>query len=99
MDVSEETAKAIQALKNNKAAGLDQISAELLKHGGHRTVASLTDLMSNCWQDESVPEEWRKGTIVKLPNKGETSDCNNWRGITLLSVPGSLLYHNAQPTT
>jgi len=80
----EETAKAIQALKNNKAAGLDQISAELLKYGGHSTVASLTDLMNNCWQDGSVPEEWRKETIVKLPKKGDTSDCNNWRGITLL---------------
>jgi len=79
-------------LKNNKAAGLDQIFAELLKHGGHSTVAPLTDLMSNCWRDESVPEEWRKATIVKLPKKGDTSDCNIWRGITLLSVPGKVFY-------
>ena len=46
--------------------------------------------MSNFWLDESVPEEWRKGTIVKLLIKGDTSDCNNWRGITLLSVPGKI---------
>jgi len=65
----EETAKAMPALKNNKVAGLDQIFVELLKHGGHSTVASLTDLMSNCCRDESVPEEWRKGTIVKLPKR------------------------------
>jgi len=30
----EETERAIKALKNNKAAALDEISAELLKHGG-----------------------------------------------------------------
>jgi len=27
---------------------------------------------------------------VKLPKKGNLSDCNNWRGITLLSTPGKV---------
>ena len=26
------------------------------------------------------------GVIVKLPKKGDLTDCNNWRGITLLSI-------------
>ena len=25
--------------------------------------------------------------IIKIPKKGSLSDCNNWRGITLLFVP------------
>jgi len=29
--------------------------------------------------------------IVTLPKKGSLSNCNNWRGITLLSVPGKVL--------
>ena len=29
--------------------------------------------------------------IVKLPKKGDLSNCNSWREITLLSVPGTVL--------
>ena len=29
--------------------------------------------------------------IVELPKKGSLSNCNNWRGITLLSIPGKVL--------
>lgn len=51
-------------------------------------VQSLTQLMNKCWEEEQIPDEWRKGIIVKLPKKGNITYCSNWRGITLLSVPG-----------
>ena len=28
--------------------------------------------------------------IIKIPKKGSLSDCNNWRGITLLSLPSKI---------
>jgi len=88
----EEMERAIKALKNNKAASLmriDEISAELLKHGGTNTIGTLTSLMNSCWKENCVPDDWRKGVTVKpvkLPKKDDMSDCNNWHGMTLLSV-------------
>ena len=38
-----------------------------------------------------MPDDWQKGSIIKLPKKGDLSICDNWRGITLLSVPGKIL--------
>ena len=38
--MEEETERAIKALKNNKTAGLDEISGELLKHGGPSTTGA-----------------------------------------------------------
>ena len=74
----EETERAIKALKNNKAVGLDAIS-ELLKHGGTSIIGALTSLMNSCWKEKCVPGEWRKGVTTKLPKKGDISHCNNYR--------------------
>ena len=38
-----------------------------------------------------MPADWTKGVIIRIPKKGALSDCNNWRGITLLSVPSKIL--------
>ena len=35
--------------------------------------------------------DWTKGVITRIPQRGALSDCNNWRGITLLSVPSKIL--------
>uniref|UniRef100_A0A7I5E8S3 Reverse transcriptase domain-containing protein n=1 Tax=Haemonchus contortus TaxID=6289 RepID=A0A7I5E8S3_HAECO len=84
----EEVSAAIECLKNRKSPGLDEISAELLKAGSTVVVEKLVKLFNRCWSQGEVPEDWRRGVIVKIPKKGNLSDCSNWRGITLLSVPG-----------
>ncbi len=84
----DEVEQALKKLKSGKAAGQDQIPAELLKHGGTSMIQVLTQLMNRCWEEEQIPDEWCQGMIVKLPKKGNTTYCSNWRGITLLLVPG-----------
>ena len=38
-----------------------------------------------------VPEDWRSVVIVPLyKGKGERTKCNNYRGISLLSVVGKI---------
>jgi len=59
-----ETVKVIRKLKNNKAAGLDEIPDELLKRG-----EPVAELFSHIWHAEEIPEEWREGIIVPLPKK------------------------------
>jgi hypothetical protein len=35
--------------------------------------------------------DWKKGLSFKLPKKGDTTSCNNWWGITVLTVPSKIL--------
>ena len=87
----EEIKKAIERLENNKSPGTDQIPAEILKHSGPILNKKLTNLCNLCWIEQQVPTDWKRGIIVKLPKKGNLSCCGNWRGVTLLSVPGKVL--------
>ena len=87
----EEIRRAIKKLKNNKAAGTDNIQAEMMKESEDISVDVLYTLFNRIWDEGSVPEQWKEGIIVKLPKKGDLTQCNNWRGITLLSVPGKVL--------
>ncbi|XP_073670704.1 uncharacterized protein [Paramisgurnus dabryanus] len=83
--------KAIRSLKNGKAAGPDGIPPEAWKEAGSLSVEALHPLLNRIWQEEKIPIDWRKGTIIKLPKKGDLSQCKNWRGITLLSVASKVL--------
>lgn len=81
-----EIATAIRLLKNNKAAGVDGVPAEFLKADPFATAELLLPLFQAIWEHETYPSEWKDGIIVKVPKKGSLKHCNNWRGITLLSV-------------
>ena len=82
---------ALQNMKNGKAAGIDGITADMLKAEDVMTPKLLRDILEKIWQSEEVPKSWTTGMIVKLPKKGNLTNCNNWRGITLLSVTSKIL--------
>nr|KAG5689255.1 hypothetical protein BaRGS_006375 [Batillaria attramentaria] len=83
--------KAIKSLKSGKAAGPDGIPPEALKADIQTSTDMLHPLLRKIWESESVPQDWKKGHLVKLPKKGDLSSCSNWRGIMLLSIPGKVL--------
>jgi len=86
-----EITKAIKSLKSGKAAGPDGIPPEALKADIQTSTEMLHPLLVKIWEQEEVPEDWKRGHLVKLPKKGDLSSCNNWRGIMLLSIPGKVL--------
>ncbi|CAH1245879.1 Hypp7594 [Branchiostoma lanceolatum] len=86
----EEVETAIKAMKNRKAPGIDAIQAKPLRADCATATLLLTDLFAKIWEHEVIPQDWSKGLIFKIPKKGVLSNCDNWRGITLLSIPSKV---------
>ncbi|VDP56833.1 unnamed protein product [Schistosoma mattheei] len=42
------------------------------------------------WEEEQVPQtDWKEGYLIRIAKKGDMNKRGNYRGITLLSVPGN----------
>lgn len=85
-----EIERAVKKLKANRAAGPDEIPPEALKADTNMTSKALHALFKKIWTAEEMPNDWKHGHLIKLPKKGNLKECSNWRGITLLSVPGKV---------
>ena len=88
---TEELSNAIDALACGKAPGEDGIPPEIIKYGKPALLEPLHALLCLCWRDGKVPQDMRDAKIVTLyKNKDDRSDCNNYRGISLLSIIGKV---------
>ena len=69
---------------------VDQISAEMSK-AGDGIAQVIWNTIDKSWKTEHLTEDWKFAQIVPLyKNKGKRTDCSNYRGISLLSVPGKV---------
>ena len=80
----DELTKAIKSLASGKAPGSDGLPPEIVKLASESSLLShLHDLLLQCWEEGTIPQDMRDAKIVTLyKNKGERSDCNNYRGIS-----------------
>jgi sorting nexin-29 len=58
----------------------------MLIHAGLELKVELYKLIKEIWEDESIPLAWKTGLMCPIHKKGDKSDCNNYRGITLLDI-------------
>ena len=72
-------------MKKNKATGPDEIPVEAWRVLGGEGVDLLWDLMIKIEEQEHIPDEWRESVLVPIYKKGDVQECQNYRGIKLLS--------------
>ena len=83
----EEVYLAVEHSKRRKAAGIDNIPAEVIKN--NTAIDLLHKIINGCFALGQVPTEWTSGIINPILKPGAVDDrCPlNYRGITLISVP------------
>ena len=58
---------------------------------GEEGVERLREIYNIIWIEEYVPQDWKTALIVPIYKNGDRSNCNNYRGITLLSTAIKIL--------
>lgn len=83
-----EISRASCKLKNNKTSGPDGILNEMLKYGQFALLPSLKKLFNLVLESGIYPDQWSEGFIVPIFKNGDSSNPDNYRGITVTSCLG-----------
>ena len=79
--------EAVKQMPINKSTGNDAVPVEVFKCLDDTSLSKLYNIVSEIWREEKVPQDLKDAKFVQLfKNKGDKSDCNNYRGTSLLNI-------------
>lgn len=87
--------EVVKKLPSGKVPGVDEVHPEMLKAFDNVGLSCLTRPCSVAWKCGTAPAEWQTGVVVPISKKEDWMVCSNYRGITLLSLPGESLLQGA----
>ena len=73
-------------MSKTKATGLDNISARLIRECADIILGPLYDLFNKSLMSGIFPDDWKCARVTPLFKQGESSDLNNYRPISVISV-------------
>ena len=83
----DEIIKAIEAMKADKAPGLDSLTLDVWKL--KKTQKHLKQFCIDTFHGVR-PDEWGISGIVPVPKKGDLTKCTNYRGISLTQIASKI---------
>ena len=89
--LKDDVINAIKSLNDGKSPGNDNISSELLKHGGDAIVNVFTELCQKSWSMKKWPAQWTQSLVIPIPKKGNLRKCENYRTLSLISYSSTIL--------
>ena len=82
---------ATKSPNRNKAAGLDQVNAEMLKACPLASASALQSLFVQIWREEKIPDDCLEAVLVIVSKKSDLTKCRSYRGIMFLSIASKVL--------
>ena len=82
---------AIKALKAKKAAGIDEVPAEVLKIMEENGINSVWKLCQRIYETGIWPEDFTTAVMITLPKKPNANECKFFRTISLISHTSKIL--------
>ena len=79
------------ALDTTNATGPDGIASRLLKETAWQIAPSLTQMFNKSLSCGEIPDKWKLANIVPVHKKGEKSQVESYKPISLLSIISKVL--------
>ena len=77
---------AIVSLSDTASTGMDNISSKMLKLSRKTISGVLAEIFNNSITMSSFPAQWKQAVAIPIFKKGDVTDVNNYRPISLLPV-------------
>ena len=87
----DEIKKSTTKLANNKAPGINGVPPIACKTLDDTNLSWIRIFYNQFWHSQSEFDKCHEGQVFPVPQKGDTSDPNNWRGVTLMDI-GNKIY-------
>ena len=78
-------------LNSNKATGLDEISARLLKDSAREVSPCVAHIINTSIRNSVFPSSWKIAKVIPIFKSGSSLDVSNYRPISILSVLSKIL--------
>ena len=92
MCITEEAVKLkLKSLNTNKTPGVDTLHPKVLKELGDVLALPLSIVFNKSIEEGKIPEEWKKANVTAIFKKGDKSNPNNYRPVSLTSVVCKIL--------
>ena len=92
MEFNEELVlKKLQRLKPDKSRGPDGLHPMLLLRTAEEVAKPLSIIFETSFCQGILPDDWKCANISPIFKKGSTSDVNNYRPVSLTSVPCKIM--------
>jgi len=83
--------KKLKRLKPEKSFGPDEIHPMVLQNTAQVVADPLARIFQESYSQGLLPADWKKANIVPIFKKGSKTDANNYRPVSLTSVPCKIM--------
>ena len=82
---------ALLEMKEGKAAGVDEIPAEMLKSLGEKALQELYEIYKQIYEEGKWPDDFTRLAMIPLPKKSNAVKCSDFRMISFISHASKIM--------